>query len=128
MSSTITVADLSALFDAFNQHDIDSIMTVFNDDAIFYTVAGDEAFGTKVVGKSAIAKAFCAVWEAMPDANWAHHSHIVAGEKAISEWTFTGTDNTGKRIQAQGVDLFTLKDGKIAIKNAFRKTRPAFQV
>lgn len=128
MSTTMTTADLAALFDAFNQHDIDSIMTAFNDDAIFYTVAGDEVFGTKVEGKSAIAKAFSAVWETMPDANWAHHSHLIAGNKAISEWTFKGTDNTGKRIEAQGVDLFTLKNGKIAIKQAFRKTRPAFQV
>jgi taurine dehydrogenase small subunit len=28
------------------------------------------------------------------------------------------------RIEAQGADLFTLRDGKIVFKQAFRKNRP----
>ena len=42
----------------------------------------------------------------------------------ISEWTFTGTNSDGKRVEAQGVDLFTLRDGRIVVKQAFRKDRP----
>ncbi|WP_216825092.1 nuclear transport factor 2 family protein [Agarilytica rhodophyticola] len=128
MSLTMTTKDLSALFDAFNLHDIDAVMSFFNDNAIFYTVAGDDVFGNKIEGKSAIADAFSAVWTAMSDAQWAHHSHLVSGDRAVSEWTFMGTDKSGMRVEAQGADLFTLKNGKIAVKQAFRKTRPAFQV
>ena len=31
----------------------------------------------------------------------------------------------GKRIEARMVDVFTFRNGKIAVKNAFRKDRPA---
>ena len=30
-------------------------------------------------------------------------------------------------IEAQGADLFTLRDGKIVVKQALRKSRPAFK-
>ena len=60
----------------------------------------------------------------MPDAQWRNGKHFVHGERGISEWTFTGTAADGTRIEVDGVDLFTFRDGKIASKNVFRKTRP----
>ena len=123
----LTPADLAATFDAFNRHDIDAVMTHFADDCVFYTVAGPEAHGTRIEGRAAIARAFEAVWQAMPDAHWAHHSHFVAGDRAVSEWTFSGTDATGMRTEAQGADLFTIKGGKLVVKQALRKNRPPFK-
>ena len=76
---------------------------------------------------AAIAKAFAAVWTAMPDAEWADHRHFVCGDRAVSEWTFRGTDAEGRRTEAQGVDLFTLRDGKLVMKQAFRKQRPVIE-
>ena len=128
MSKTLTAADLAATFDAFNRHDVDAVMSCFADDCVFYTVGGAEVYGNKVEGAQAIAKAFTAVWTAMPDAHWAHHGHFVQGDRAVSEWTFTGTNADGMRIEAEGADLFTLRDGKIVVKQAFRKDRPAFKV
>ena len=128
MSKTLTAADLAATFDAFNRHDVDAVMSCFADDCVFYTVGGAEVYGNKVEGAQAIAKAFTAVWTAMPDAHWAHHGHFVQGDRAVSEWTFTGTNADGMRIEAEGADLFTLRYGKIVVKQAFRKDRPAFKV
>lgn len=124
MSTAITAEDLAATFDAFNRHDIDGVMKFFADDCVFYTVAGPEVYGAKVEGSEAIAKAFSGVWAAMSDAHWDHHSHFVHGDRAVSEWTFSGTDAEGNRVEAQGADLFTLRDGKIIVKQALRKTRP----
>ena len=127
MSQQLTAADLAATFDAFNRHDVDAVMTHFADDCVFYTVAGDEVYGGKVEGAAAIAKAFSGVWAAMPDAHWDHHSHFVAGDRAVSEWTFSGTDRDGRRVEAEGADLFTLHDGKIIVKQALRKQRPVLE-
>ena len=124
MSDTLTAADLEATFDAFNRHDIDGVMKCFADDCVFYTVGGPVVYGAKVEGAEAIAKAFTAVWTAMPDAHWDHHSHFVAGDRAVSEWTFSGTDADGGRVEAEGADLFRLRDGKIVVKQALRKQRP----
>ena len=121
---TITEKDLSDLFDAFNRHDIDGVMKYFADDCVFYAVGGDECFGTTIQGSDAIATAFSGVWGGMKDAKWAHDNHFISGDNAVSEWTFTGTMEDGKRVDARGVDIFKIKDGKIVSKNAFRKQRP----
>ena len=124
-TGTINSADsLADLFDAFNRHDIASVMSFFADDCVFYAVAGDEVYGTKIDGAQAIAVAFSGVWTAMSDAHWDHHGHFISGDRAVSEWTFSGTNADGARVEAQGADLFTLRDGKIIIKQALRKQRP----
>ena len=120
---TLTAEDLAATFDAFNRHDVEAVMTHFAPDCVFYTVAGPEVFGAKVEGAAAIATAFAAVWEAMPDAHWDHHGHFVCGDRAVSEWTFSGTAADGTRTEAQGADLFTLSHGRIVVKQALRKNR-----
>lgn len=127
MPKTLTPADFAATFDAFNRHDIEGVMTHFADDCVFYAVGGEASFGTKIEGAQAIAAAFSGVWAAMSDAHWDHHSHFVCGDRAVSEWTFSGTDASGARIEAEGADLFTLRDGKIIVKQAFRKNRPVLQ-
>jgi taurine dehydrogenase small subunit len=125
--STLTAQDLSDTFDAFNRHDVEGVMKFFADDCVFYTVAGPEVFGAKIEGAKAIAEAFSAVWAGMKDAHWDHHSHFVHGNRAVSEWTFSGTGADGMRVEAQGADLFTLRGGKIVVKQALRKSRPAFK-
>lgn len=124
---SVTADQLKETFDAFNRHDIEGIMKHFAQDCVFYTVAGDHEFGNKIEGADAIASAFSAVWAGMADAQWAEHSHFVAGDRGVSEWTFRGTDKDGNRIEAQGADIFTFRDGKIVVKQALRKQRPAFK-
>jgi taurine dehydrogenase small subunit len=127
MSTALTAQDLSDTFDAFNRHDVEGVMKCFADDCVFYTVGGPEVFGAKIEGAETIADAFSAVWAGMKDAHWDHHSHFVQGDRAVSEWTFSGTDADGMRVEAQGADLFTLRDGKIIVKQALRKARPPFK-
>lgn len=124
--SKITADDLKATFDAFNRHDIDGVMTHFDDNCVFYTVAGDHEYGNKIEGKQAIAKAFEGVWTSMPDVQWADHSHFMSedGSRGVSQWTFKATQPDGDRIEVQGVDLFRIEDGKIVEKQAIRKQRP----
>ena len=76
------------------------------------------------VGTEAVRKAFAGAWAAVPDVQWTKGKHFVHGDFGVSEWTFEGTAADGSRIETDGVDLFTFKDGKILVKNVFRKTRP----
>ncbi|TWG88333.1 steroid delta-isomerase-like uncharacterized protein [Cupriavidus gilardii J11] len=122
--STVTVATLQAFADAWNRHDIDALMSFMTEDCIFDTIAGDEAWGTRHVGHAAVREAFAAAWLNVPDAQWRNGRHLVAADRGLSEWTFTGTDREGRRIEANGVDVFTFRDGLIHIKCAYRKQRP----
>ncbi len=64
-------------------------------------------------------------WTTFPDAAWLDGEHFVCGNRGVSECTFKGTKADGSRVEARMVDVFTFQDGKIAVKNAFRKDRPA---
>ena len=118
------MADLKALFDAFNRHDADAAVSFMTDDVVFETLGGAEVYGTRITGKEAVRDAFAGVWQNFPDAHWETTSHRRDGDFAVSEWIFRGTGGDGARIEAEGVDLFTLVDGKITKKRAFRKQRP----
>lgn len=120
----ITVATLAEFSAAWNRHDVDALMSFMSDDCVFQTAAGPDACGSRHSGRDAVRKAFAATWQAVPDAQWENGRHFVHGDFGVSEWTFTGTAADGSHIETDGVDLFTLKDGKIAVKNAFRKNRP----
>lgn len=120
----MTVATLTAFSDAWNRHDIDALMTYMTDDCVFQTAAGPDACGTRHVGREAVRTAFASAWLNFPDAQWINGRHFVHEDFGVSEWTFTGTAADGTRIEADGVDVFTFKDGKIYLKNVFRKNRP----
>ena len=122
--SPVTEATLAAFSAAWNRHDIDALMSFMHADCVFQTAAGPDACGTRHIGSEAVRKAFASAWEAVPDAQWINDRHFVHGDFGVSQWTFTGSAADGRRIESDGVDLFTFKDGKIALKNVFRKARP----
>lgn len=120
-----TVADLQAFADAFNRHDADAIMRFMTDDCVFEASAGPDVCGASYVGRQAVRDAFADVWKTFPDAQWLSPRHFVCGDRGVSEWTLTGTRADGSRVEVNGCDVFTFRDGKIAVKNSYRKNRPA---
>jgi steroid delta-isomerase-like uncharacterized protein len=108
---------------AWNRHDLDALMSMMTDDCVFEASAGSEVDGQRSEGQQEVRAAFAAVFEAFPDAHWAAPRHFIAGNRGVSEWTFTGTRRDGTRVEVTGCDLFTFRDGRIAIKNSYRKNR-----
>ncbi|NMK46000.1 nuclear transport factor 2 family protein [Achromobacter sp. Bel] len=125
MHKTVTVEMLAEFAAAWNRHDIDALMSFMSEDCVFETVGGPDACGSRHTGPEAVRAAFAAAWKNFPDAQWNNGRHWVAGERGVSECTFTGTAADGSRVEADMVDVFTFQDGKIRVKNAFRKQRPA---
>jgi steroid delta-isomerase-like uncharacterized protein len=116
---------LERFAEAWNRHDLDALLSMMTDDCVFEASAGSKVNGERSEGKQAVRAAYAAVFETFPDAHWANARHFVAGNRGVSEWTFTGTRKDGKRVEVTGCDLFTFRDGKIVIKNSYRKNRPA---
>jgi len=125
MQKTVTVEMLAEFAAAWNRHDIDALMSFMSEDCVFETVGGPEQYGSRHSGPEAVRAAFAAAWKNFPDAQWENGRHWVAGDRGVSESTFRGTAADGSRVEADMVDVFTFKDGKIQVKNAFRKQRPA---
>lgn len=115
------LADFAA---AWNRHDIDALMAFMAEDCAFHAVAGPDLMGRSFTGREAVRAGFEMAWTTFPDAAWLDGEHFVAGERGVSESTFRGTRIDGTRVEARMVDVFTFRDGLIAVKNAYRKDRP----
>ncbi len=123
-STEITIKFLQAFADAWNRHDVDDLMSFMTDDCVFESSAGDESCGTRYEGREAVRLGYAKAWKDFPDARWSDARHFLSGNRGVSEWVFSGTQADGKRVEVVGCDLFSFRDGKIAIKNSFRKNRP----
>ena len=124
VNAKVAEETLQAFADAWNRHDVDGLMSFMTEDCVFETAAGSEVYGTRYVGFDSVRAGFAEVWATFPDAHWGNARHFVVGERGVSEWTFTGTRTDGTHVEVHGCDLFTFRDGKIALKNSYRKNRP----
>jgi ketosteroid isomerase-like protein len=123
MSEKELVAVMKAFGDAFNRHDLDAIMALMTVDCVFDSFAGPDICGTHFEGQDEVRRGFTRIWEVCPDAKFSETRSFISGTRGVSEWLFTGTIADGEYIEVNGCDLFTFRDGKIAVKDAFRKQR-----
>ncbi len=120
---TVTAAFLDAFADAWNRHDTDAILAMMTPDCVFEASRGPSVKGTVYVGQEEARRGVEEVFATFPDAQWNHPTHFIAADRGVSEWVFTATGPDGTRVEVQGCDVFTFRDGKIAVKNSYRKQR-----
>lgn len=123
-SDGVTVEFLEAFADAWNRHNVDDLMSFMTDDCVFESSGGADSCGTRYEGTEAVRQGYSRAWKDFPDAQWNNARHFVQGNRGVSEWVFTGTNAEGKRSEVAGCDIFTFRDGKILVKNSYRKNRP----
>jgi steroid delta-isomerase-like uncharacterized protein len=116
-----TVSMLQAIADAFNQHDLDAIMDLFADDAVFESPRGPDPWGRRFEGKAAVREGLAARFAGIPDVHYGDDDHFVAGDRGASEWTLTGTTTDGLRLEVRGCDLWTFRDGLVTKKDSYWK-------
>ena len=121
MSKPITVKILKGFLEAFNKHDLDSIMDYFAEDCVFYMPRGTSARGDRYVGKTEVRAGLAKRFAGIPDVHYGDDQHWVCGDFGVSEWTLTGTAVSGKKIEVRGVDLLEFAKGKIIRKDSFWK-------
>lgn len=122
MSKVVTQEILKGFLEAFNQHNLDSIMDYFAEDCVFYMPRGRAApRGDRYVGKAEVRAGLARRFEGIPDVHYGDDQHWVCGDFGVSEWTLTGTSVSGKKIKVRGVDLLEFNRGKITRKDSFWK-------
>ena len=114
---------LKAIALAFDTHNLDGILTHFDDDAIFESPQGPDPWGRRFVGKAEIREAFASRFSGIPDIRYRDDVHFVDGDRGASEWTLSGTTTAGQRIEVHGCDLWSLRDGKVVKKDSYWKMR-----
>lgn len=119
--------DLVAEFNrAWVDADVDRLMSLLTDDPVYRASTGTEP-GTTYTGAERVREGFAAVIEAelsagdMPDASEEIH---ILGDRGLSFWSYPVKRDSGDSALVEGVDVWTFQDGRIAIKDAYRKSFP----
>jgi hypothetical protein len=121
MSEQVTKELLKGFLEAFNLHDLDSIMGYFADDCVFYMPRGAKPRGDQYVGKNEVRAGLESRFKGIPDVHYGDDRHWTCGDFGVSEWTLTGTSTSGTQIEVRGVDLLEFSEGKITRKDSFWK-------
>lgn len=121
MSDQVSNELLKAFLEAFNRHDLDSIMGYFADNCVFYMPRGAGPRGDQFIGKDAVRAGLAKRFEGIPDVHYGDDQHWVCGNFGVSEWTLTGTSVSGQHIEVRGVDLLEFDQGKVIRKDSFWK-------
>ena len=121
MSRHATAELLKGFLDAFNRHDLDSIMGYFADECVLYTPRGAGPRGNRYLGKKDVRAGLAKRFEGIPDVHYGEDHHWACGDFGVSEWTLTGTSTSGQTLEVRGVDLLEFVNGKITRKDSFWK-------
>jgi steroid delta-isomerase-like uncharacterized protein len=112
---------LQGFLDAFNDHDVEAIMSFFAEDCVLDMPRGPAPGGLRLVGKEQVREGIQSRFDGIPDIHYGDDRHFVCGDRGVSEWTIRGTQRSGERIEVRGCDLFEFADGKISRKDSYWK-------
>jgi hypothetical protein len=116
-TTTQTTLELAKRFEAsFNRHDVDAIMVDMTDDCIFEIVAPADKGGGRWEGQVAVH----AVWESLeewfPGYHFETEDRFACGDRCTYRWLLHFRLADGGQEAIRGVDVYTIRDGKIARK------------
>jgi ketosteroid isomerase-like protein len=105
--------------EAFNRHDVDALSRLFTSDTVFEDTS-PAPDGRRIEGQAAVV-AFWREWFTRnPDAVFEAEDVIVSGDRAVVRWVYRKLRN-GQPWHVRGVDVFTVREGKVAAKLAYVK-------
>jgi ketosteroid isomerase-like protein len=106
--------------EAFNRHDVDAVMALMTDDVIFDST-GPAPDGELYEGAAAV-RAFWERFFASTPGAWFDAEDVFAGgDRCTVRWRFTFDKRDPDSGHVRGVDVFKVRDGKVAEKLCYVK-------
>ncbi|MEZ4705896.1 MAG: nuclear transport factor 2 family protein [Caldilineaceae bacterium] len=119
-ASEATLATIQRFNAAVNTHDVDAVMALMTPDAVFENTYPPPD-GERFVGAAAVRGFWADFFGASPNAAFTTEEIVACGERAFVRWWYHWTDAQGNRGHIRGVDIFRVRDGKVAEKLAYVK-------
>ena len=104
---------------AFNLHDGNGLAALLTEDTVFEDTS-PAPDGRRIEGKAAVVDFWRGWFERNPDARFEAEDMIVSGNRATVLWVYHKMRN-GQPWHLRGVDVFTVRDGKVTAKLAYVK-------
>lgn len=99
---------------AWADHDLDAALSMVTDDCVFDST-GPAPDGTRHVGRDSIRQAWQAIFDDRASRFDAEET-FAAGDRVVQLWRYTWADG-----HIRGVDVFRVRDGKVAEKYSYVK-------
>ena len=115
----VTRTTIDRFNEAFNRHDADGLAALLTDDTVFEDTS-PAPDGGRIEGKAAVVEFWRGWFVRNPDARFEAEEVIVSGNRATVLWVYRKMRN-GQPWHLRGVDVFTVRDGKVAAKLAYVK-------
>ncbi len=105
--------------EAFNRHDADALAEFLTDDSVFEDTS-PAPDGRRIDGKAAVIDFWRGWFARNSDAHFDAEEIIITGNRAVVLWVYRKMRN-GQPWHIRGVDIFTVRNGKVAAKLAYVK-------
>ena len=105
--------------EAFNRHDVDAVMSLMTDDVLFENT-NPPPDGGKFRGAAAVRSYWQQFFAANPTARFEEEEIFGGGDRVTVRWIYR-KEKDGKPWHLRGVDVFRVRDGKIAEKLSYVK-------
>ena len=116
----VTRATILQFHDAFNSHDVDAIMALMSGDCVFENTYPPPD-GARLVGQAAVRQAWESLFHDSPESHFAVEELFACGERGALRWLYTWDPPGAPAGHVRGVDLFRVRDGKVAEKLSYVK-------
>jgi ketosteroid isomerase-like protein len=122
MTSDLSPRECLARFaDAWANRDIGGLLELMTDDAVYAASVGPEP-GRTFRGRPELVAGFRTMFEHDAGARIEQGEPLVLGGWAVSTWAYHFVRADGSPWSERGIDLWRFRDGKICLKDAYRKT------
>ena len=118
-STETTRAVVDRFNEAFNRHDADTLASLLTSDTVFENTSPPPD-GLRIEGREAVVQFWRDWFSRNSDSTFEAEDVLVCGDRAVVCWVYRKLRN-GQPWHLRGVDVFTIRDGKVAAKLAYVK-------
>jgi len=123
LEDTLTLSTIKVIEkfnEALNRHEVPAMMALMTQDCVFdntYPAPDGERFE----GQEAVGRFWEEFFRSSPDSVFTSEEMITLGDRCVIRWKYNWTNSDGSRGHVRGVDVFRVRDGKVAEKLAYVK-------
>lgn len=118
--SEAPLAAVQRFHDAFNRHDLGALAAMLTEDCVFENTFPPPD-GARYEGAAAVRAAFAEFFATSPQAYFAMEEIFAAGDRVVVRWVYSWDEGAQETGHVRGVDLFRVREGRVAEKLSYVK-------
>ena len=106
--------------EAFDRHDVDGVMAAMTEDCVFENTCPPPD-GEQYMGQGSVRTFWERFFSSSPDARFTTEDIFASQDRCVVRWRYDWTNKDGTPGHIRGVDIFRVRDGKVAEKFSYVK-------